>query len=231
MFLGREHAGLDGSTSRTWRSREEETLAGGLSVTTLNSVRQPSRASRAASGRRWRSPRPDVELEGRDPRRADGGARRRADAGARPRGRPPSGPRVVLISHNLHDIFEVPTASRSSARKPSVSRSAARDHPAGGRRGDHGRTALQSYARAAGGTGMSAVAARRPTQFRPRWRRHRRRLHSARWTKVKSGEIGVLPIFVGLISSQSWSSSRPSTPLPPAWNFVSLLVQTRSLKH
>jgi ABC-type sugar transport system ATPase subunit len=51
-----------------------------------------------------------VELQARHPRRADGCARRRPDgAGARARRLADQGLAVVLISHNLHDIFETAT--------------------------------------------------------------------------------------------------------------------------
>ena len=52
-----------------------------------------------------------MELEARHPRRADRGARRRADrAGAGLVKRlAEQGLAVVLISHNLHDIFETAT--------------------------------------------------------------------------------------------------------------------------
>ena len=51
---------------------------------------------------------------------------------------------VVLISHNLHDIFEVAdsiTVLRLGQNVAEFKRT--RDQPAGGRRGDHRRQALQ----------------------------------------------------------------------------------------
>ena len=107
---------------------------------------------------------------------------------------------VILISHNLHDIFQVADGDHGAAARPERRRVQAQgDQPAGGRRGDHRRPALQG-ARPAGGADMSAVAAPPPAPssdapapntvgaYAQRW-----------WTDVKSGELGSLPIFVGLI--------------------------------
>ena len=81
-----------------------------LAVTTIRSIRQPvATLSGGQRPVRRRRPRGDVELAARDPRRADRRARRRADAaGAGARRRlAEQGLAVVLISHNLHDIFAV----------------------------------------------------------------------------------------------------------------------------
>ena len=69
--------------------------------------RDPLRRPAPVGRRRARG---DVELAARDPRRADRGARRRADASrcsSSSTRLAEQGLAVVLISHNLHDIFEV----------------------------------------------------------------------------------------------------------------------------
>ena len=51
---------------------------------------------------------------------------------------------VILISHNLHDIFEVADSITVLRLGQNVARvQAHRDEPAGGRRGDHRRQALE----------------------------------------------------------------------------------------
>ena len=51
---------------------------------------------------------------------------------------------VILISHNLHDVFEVADYDHGAAARPERGRvQAHRDQPAEGRRGDHRRQAVQ----------------------------------------------------------------------------------------
>ena len=110
MYLGREvHDWFYRLKEPAWSSGRRRRCKS-LAVTTIRSIRQPvaslsggQRQSVAvAQGRA-------VELQARHPRRADRGARRRPDrAGARARRRlAEQGLAVVLISHNLHDIFEI----------------------------------------------------------------------------------------------------------------------------
>ena len=133
---------------------------------------------------------------------------------------------VVLISHNLHDIFQVAdsitvlrlgrTWRSSSARGPTSRRSSRRSPPGSSRRCPASR----------GGRRMSAAtpaARRRPSDapatttigaYAQRW-----------WTDVKSGELGSLPIIVGLIIIAIVFQTQNDRFLT-AGNFVNLIVQT-----
>ena len=98
----------------------------------------------------------DVELAGGDPRRADRGARRRADqAGARPRGAARrAGPgRDPDLAQPARHLPGGRLDHRAAARPERRRVQAARDQPAGGRRGDHRRPALEGP-----GPGEEAVA-------------------------------------------------------------------------
>ena len=144
MYLGREaHDALLRLIEPEMERADGETLAS-LSVTTIRSIRL--KVAGLSGGQRqsvavaravmWNS-------QARDPRRADRRARRRADApGARPRRapRPSRDSRSILISHNLHDIFDVADRITVLRLGRNVAEFERRETTAaGGRRGDHRR--------------------------------------------------------------------------------------------
>ena len=115
MFLGRERKTGIVLDEATMEQAARETLAA-LSVRTVKSVRQqrgqPLRWPAADRGHRQGGA---VELQGRDPRRADRGARRRPDpAGARPR--PPARRQRASASCSSRTTWT--TSSRSPTGSP-----------------------------------------------------------------------------------------------------------------
>ena len=158
-------------------------------------VRRPAPVGRGREGR-------DVELAAGDPRRADRRARRRADApGARPRQAPGrAGPRAsILISHNLHDIFEVADSitvlrlgqnvaefktTQTNQREvvEAITAGTALEGARPERRWSHERRA------AARAGPASRHAPSRSATTLGRW-----------WQGVRGGELGSLPIVIGLI--------------------------------
>ena len=235
MFLGRE--ATDGasraSTRPTMEAQAHETLKS-LSVTTLRSVRQTvaglsggQRQSVAvAKAVMWNSR--VVILD--EPTAALGVAQTRP--GARPRQAPRrAGPRgdpdLAQPARHLRGRRQ----HHRAAPRPERGRVQAHgDDPAGGRRGDHRRQAVEG-ARPGGGRRMSTVAerrlSRRPT--RGRTRDARRTTRARWWTDVKSGELGSLPIIVGLIIIAIVFQSQNSNFLT-AGNFVNLIVQTAAYR-
>ena len=145
MYLGRELTdGLRRMDETTMEAKAQETLKG-LSVTTLQSVRQlvaglsggQRQSVAVAKAVMWNSR--VVILD--EPTAALGVAQTRQvlDLVAR---LGEQGLAVILISHNLHDIFEVGRHDHRAAPRPERGRVQAHgDQPARGRRGDHGRQA------------------------------------------------------------------------------------------
>ncbi len=230
MYLGREELGTLRRLDETaMEKRASETLKG-LSVTTIRSVRQTvaglsggQRQSVAvAKAVMWNSR--VVILD--EPTAALGVAQTKQvlDLVAR---LGEQGLAVVLISHNLHDIFQVADIDHGAAARPEREGvQAPRDQPAGGRRGDHRRPALAGPRPVRGGRRMSAATAPPPAAepgapaantvgaYAQRW-----------WTDVKSGELGSLPIVVGLIIIAIIFQTQNDRFLT-ASNFVNLIVQT-----
>ena len=148
MFLGREE--LDGllprSTRSTWRSARRETLAD-LSVTTIRSVRQTvaglsggQRQSVAvAKAVMWNSKlvildEPTAALGVAQTRQVLDLVKRLGEQGLG----------VVLVSHNLHDVFEVADRITVLRLGQNVGRVRdARTSPSQGRRGHHRRRAAK----------------------------------------------------------------------------------------
>ena len=229
MYLGREL--VDGARrldETTMEAKAQETLAG-LSVTTLQSVRQTvaglsggQRQSVAvAKAVMWNSrvvilDEPTAALGVAQTHQVLDLVKRLGEQGLA----------VILISHNLHDIFEVARLDHRPAARPERRRvQAHRDEPAGGRRGDHGRQAVQGARPRTGGDRVSTVAAPPPaaptagnTQTIGAYARNW-------WIGVKSGDLGSLPIFLGLIIICVVFQSQNDRFLT-AGNFVNLLVQT-----
>ena len=109
---------------------------------------------------------------------------------------------MILISHNLHDVFEVADNDHRAAPRPERGRVQAHgDQPAAGGRGDHRRPALQG---ARPVRRRCAHERRRPNRPPRSPRRAGRRDRSAPTRAAggptsRSGELGSLPIIVGLI--------------------------------
>ena len=191
------------STRRRWSSAASETLE--LAVGDDDPLGAPDRRrplGRPAPVDRGRQGR-HVELAPRHPRRADRGARRRPDAaGARPRPAPRrAGPRGRASSRTTCTTSSrSPTASRSCAsartsrastrrRRPSA-RSSRRSPPARSR---------NVPGQEDGGDRMSAITPPAARPRPPRRRRRSARTPGAGGTNVRGGELGSLPIIVGLL--------------------------------
>ena len=241
----------------TMERRAMETLAG-LSVRTVAASASRSRASPAASARRSRSPArccgtPSSSILD-EPTAALGVAqteqvlqlvRRLADRGLA----------VVLISHNLNDVFAVadnisvlylgrmaaqvrprtspPTRSSSSSRRPVRLDRAA---PTGRRPSDDGRrapTARPSHAAAGRGrTPMSTTTARPHRREHPLPTPEPRELGAAvrdYIARVRGGDVGSLPAILGLVVLFIvFSILRPNT-FTNAFNFANLVNQAAAV--
>ena len=132
---------------------------------------------------------------------------------------------VIIISHNMSDVFEVADSitvlrlGQNVARVQDVG-----DEPARGRRGDHRRRAAPRPRHARGGH-HSERGCRNDAREPPR----REAVGSpmpARgwWVGVRNGELGSLPIIIGIIIIAIYFQSRNSHFLT-AGNFVNLIAQ------
>ena len=229
MYLGREETdGLRRLDETAMEARAKETLKG-LSVTTIRSVRQivaglsggQRQSVAVAKAVMWNSK--VVILD--EPTAALGVAQTKQvlDLVAR---LGEQGLAVILISHNLHDIFQVAdgiTVLRlgqnvAEFRRKETNQQEVVEAITAGQ--------LSKVPGPAGGGGMSAVAAPPPAPssdapapntvgaYAQRW-----------WTDVKSGELGSLPIFVGLIIIAIVFQTQNDRFLT-ASNFVNLILQT-----
>ena len=222
MFLGRErNAPASSSTSRSMEQAARETLDS-LSVTTLQSVRQmvaglsggQRQAVAVAKSVMWNSKlvildEPTAALGVAQTRQVLDLVRRLADRGLG----------VVIISHNLHDVFEVRRPDHGAAARTAGGRSSSgRDRPAGGRPRHHGRRARSTSRawptrsrherptpRAAVEPGPDVVepltaAGRRARRLTAADRvRGAADLRAGRGgSGCRAGELGSLPIIVGL---------------------------------
>ena len=202
-------------------------------------ARLASRSRRSARcgarGRPLRRPAPvgrrreggHVELQARDPRRADRRPRRRPDApGARPRasaspsrGSASSSSRTTCTTSSRSPTASPCCASASSvaefaARRPTSRRSSRRSPPVrlSTVPGMEDRTHEHVHGTARGPPRCRRAARRsRPTS-------------AATWTDLRSGELGALPIILGLIVIAVFFQSQNSNFLTDR-NLVNLIVQ------
>ena len=229
MYLGREElASLRRLDETTMERRASETLKG-LSVTTIRSVRQTvaglsggQRQSVAvAKAVMWNSR--VVILD--EPTAALGVAQTQQvlDLVAR---LGEQGLAVVLISHNLHDIFQVADSItvlrlgqnvKEFKRRETNQQEVVEAITAG---------QLSKVPGQRGGRRMSAATAPPPARRPGRPAANTVGAYAQRWwTDVKSGELGSLPIVVGLIIIAIVFQSQNDRFLTSG-NFVNLIVQT-----
>ncbi len=196
---------------------EQQALAtlSDLSVTTIQSVRQP--VATLSGGQRqsvavakavlWNSKlvildEPTAALGVAQTRQVLDLVRRLAEQGLA----------VVLISHNLSDVFEVADCITVLRLGQNVAEfKTQRDDPAGGRRGDHRRQAQRCARHARGGADMSTAVETPPARRRPGRGRaaDRRRLRALVGPTCATASSGSCRSSSG--SSSSRSTSRPAT--------------------
>ena len=136
---------------------------------------------------------------------------------------------VVIVSHNMSDVFEVADYITVLRLGQNVAEfKTDRDDPARGRRGHHRRRAPLRARHAGGGAGMTSAAVQTPdnlpkadvvepeqtvADYVRNW-----------WAAVRGGELGAIPIVVGIIVIGIYFQSRNSQFLT-AGNFVNLIAQ------
>ena len=219
---GADHGAEDGRDAEVARRHDDplDPPAG------RHALRRPAAVGRGREGRA-------VELEARDPRRADRRARRRPDrAGARARQAPRrAGPRGRASSRTTCTTSSRPrraspscasagTSASTSARRRPSRRSSRRSRPACRRRSPASRDAPERRRE------------HEPTssgRTRPRRRRTSSGgvagLYGARVDNLKSGNLGVLPIVDRARSSSSSSSASRRRTSSPANNFDNIIIQ------
>ncbi len=199
MFLGREaHNSLQVLQEPVMEQRTATTLKS-LAVTTIRSIRQP--VATLSGGQRqsvavaravmWNS-----KLVILDEPTAALGVAQTEQVLALVKRLGEQGLAVILISHNLHDIFAV--ADRITVLR--LGRNAGLydrldDDAAGGRPGDHGRCADEGLGHPDGGTVVSTTEAEAPafdTAIPVE------SLGTRVWENIKGGNLGSLPVAVGL---------------------------------
>ena len=237
MYLGREEHDWFQRLQRAAMEQQTATTLKSLAVTTIRSIRQPvaTLSGRSATVGRRRAGRA-VELEARDPRRADRRPRRRADrAGAR--ARPAAGGAGPLGRDHLpqpaRHLRDREPHHRSPPRPERRRLRAREDDPAGGRRGDHRRRAdeglrhsrrprrqrLRDDADDAAVVGQDKDAGPERGAERPgRLRTARHRQHQVGQPRSPARSSS------GSSSSSSSSASRRRTSSPPV-NFVNIIIQ------
>ena len=237
MFLGREEleSGLLLDETKM-EARSRETLAS-LSVTTIRSVRQTvaglsggQRQSVAvAKAVMWNSrlvilDEPTAALGVAQTRQVLDLVRRLADQGLG----------VILISHNLHDIFEVADDITVLRLGQNVAEFDRKTHDRGGGRArDHSRQAAAGarpdrLERGGGRLSTAAPSVGRPAKrLMPRTAACRR-FFNEWWVDVRSGELGSLPIIVGLIIIAIVFQTQNDRFLTSG-NFVNLIVQSAAI--
>ena len=235
MYLGREdHDPLFRLREAVMEQKTKETLAS-LSVTTVRSVRQP--VATLSGGQRqsvavaravmWNSrvvilDEPTAALGVAQTRQVLDLVKRLAEKGQG----------VVIVSHNLHDIFEVAdriTVLRLGRNVGVYER--AQDDAAGDRRRDHRRRPDQGLRdpghRRAGGRRMSAAADAprpRPSRRRPRGRRAFARSPRERLDAIRAGDVGSLPVLIGIVAITIFFTLKSSF-FFTAVNFTNLIGQ------
>src|SRR5205085_1293419 len=153
-------------------------------------------------------PRGDVEQPRRLPRRADGSARGRPDApGARPRqaARRAGARRRARLPQPDRRLRGREPDHRAPARPQRRRLRAREDEPAGDRAGDHVRGADRRRGRGRG-SGLSTAA---PAEIQAAAAEDAGlvALLRARWEAFKGGDVGSLPVIVGIIAITAFQGS------------------------